>query len=44
MGAPSLRQHLAVENRTQTMAFFTEDFAEGLMANAEKRTPKFRNR
>jgi len=44
LDAPGLRQHLAVENRTQTMAFFTEDFAEGLVAAAEKRPPKFRNR
>jgi len=44
LDAPGLRQHLAVENRTQTMAFFTEDFVEGLTAAAEKRPPKFRNR
>ena len=44
LDAPGLRQHLAVENRTQAMAFFTEDFAEGLMAAAEKRAPKFNNR
>ncbi|MGI8331012.1 enoyl-CoA hydratase/isomerase family protein [Actinomadura scrupuli] len=44
LDAPGLRQHMAVENRTQTMAFFTEDFAEGLMAAAEKRAPKFNNR
>jgi enoyl-CoA hydratase/carnithine racemase len=44
LDAPSLRAHLAVENRTQTMAFFTEDFAEGLMAAAEKRPPGFKNR
>jgi enoyl-CoA hydratase/carnithine racemase len=41
---PGLRQHLAAENRTQTMAFFTEDFAEGITASLEKRPPVFRNR
>jgi enoyl-CoA hydratase len=44
LDAPGLRAHLAVENRTQTMAFFTEDFVEGLTAAAEKRPPTFRNR
>jgi enoyl-CoA hydratase len=39
-----LRQHLAAENRTQAMAFFTEDFAEGLAAAMEKRPPRFRDR
>jgi enoyl-CoA hydratase len=39
-----LRGHLAVENRTQTMAFLTEDLAEGLAATMEKREPRFRNR
>lgn len=41
---PGLRRHLAVENRTQTMAFFTEDFVEGLTAAAQKRPPAFRDR
>lgn len=44
LDVPGLRRHLAVENRTQTMAFFTEDFAEGLTAAAERRPPVFRNR
>jgi enoyl-CoA hydratase len=44
LDAPALRQHLAVETRTQALAFFTEDFAEGLVAAAEKRPPKFKNR
>lgn len=44
LDAPSLRAHLAVENRTQTMAFFTEDFAEGMTAAVEKRVPTFKNR
>jgi enoyl-CoA hydratase/carnithine racemase len=41
---PGLRPHLAVENRTQTMAFFTEDFVEGITASLEKRPPVFHNR
>lgn len=44
LDAPGLRGHLALETRTQALAFFTEDFAEGLTAAAEKRPPKFRNR
>ncbi|MCW2903981.1 MAG: xylulose kinase [Streptosporangiaceae bacterium] len=44
LGGPALREHLAVENRTQAMAFFTEDFAEGVTATLEKRPPRFRNR
>lgn len=44
LDAPGLRAHLAVENRTQTMAFFTEDFVEGLTAAAQKRPPRFENR
>lgn len=39
-----LRGHLAVENRTQTLAFFTEDLAEGFAATMEKREPRFHNR
>jgi enoyl-CoA hydratase/carnithine racemase len=44
LDAPGLRGHLAVESRTQTLAFFTEDFAEGIAARLEKRPPKFQNR
>ncbi|GAA2722344.1 enoyl-CoA hydratase/isomerase family protein [Actinocorallia aurantiaca] len=44
MDAPGLRAHLAVENRTQTMAFLTEDLKEGMAATMEKREPKFHNR
>ncbi|GLY73045.1 enoyl-CoA hydratase/isomerase family protein [Actinoallomurus iriomotensis] len=44
LDASGLRGHLAVENRTQTMAFLTEDLAEGLTATMEKRDPRFRNR
>jgi enoyl-CoA hydratase/carnithine racemase len=44
LDASGLRAHLAVENRTQTMAFLTEDLAEGLAATMDKREPRFRNR
>jgi enoyl-CoA hydratase len=44
LDAPGLRSHLAAENRTQALAFFTEDFAEGIAARLEKRPPEFRNR
>jgi len=44
LDASGLRGHLALENRTQTMAFLTEDLAEGLAATLEKREPRFRNR
>jgi enoyl-CoA hydratase/carnithine racemase len=42
--ASGLRAHLAVENRTQALAFLTEDLAEGVAATMEKREPRFRNR
>lgn len=44
LDAPGLRQHLAVENRTQAMAFLTEDLVEGLTATMDKREPRFRDR
>lgn len=44
LDAPGLRAHLAIENRTQTMAFLTEDLKEGFAATMEKREPQFRNR
>ncbi|GAA3198300.1 enoyl-CoA hydratase/isomerase family protein [Actinocorallia longicatena] len=44
MDAPSLRTHMAIENRTQTMAFLTEDLREGFTATLERRDPEFRNR
>ncbi|MCD0448198.1 enoyl-CoA hydratase-related protein [Actinocorallia sp. API 0066] len=44
LDAPGLRTHLAVENRTQTLAFLTEDLAEGITATMEKRPPRFRDR
>jgi enoyl-CoA hydratase/carnithine racemase len=44
LDASGLRAHLAAENRTQTLAFFTEDVIEGMTATMEKREPRFRNR
>ena len=44
LDAPGLRGHLAVENRTQALAFLTEDVIEGITATVEKRAPRFRNR
>src|SRR3569833_3138378 len=43
LDASGLRGHLALENRTQTMAFHTEDLAEGLAATQEKRETRKRN-
>lgn len=44
MDAPGLRAHMAIESRTQTMAFLTEDLTEGFSASLDKRAPNFRNR
>ncbi|MEW2358823.1 enoyl-CoA hydratase-related protein [Spirillospora sp. NPDC029432] len=44
LDAPGLRRQLAAETGIQTMAFFTEDLAEGMAATMEKRPPEFRNR
>lgn len=44
LDAPGLRAQLAVEDRTQTMAFLTEDLREGLTAALEKREARFRDR
>jgi enoyl-CoA hydratase len=44
LDASGLRAHLAVENRTQALAFLTEDLVEGFAATMEKREPRFRNR
>lgn len=44
LDASGLRAHLAVENRTQTLAFFTEDLAEGFAAVRDRREPRFRDR
>jgi enoyl-CoA hydratase/carnithine racemase len=42
LDADGLRAHLAVGNRSQALAFFTEDLAEGFAATLEKREPRFR--
>jgi enoyl-CoA hydratase len=42
--APSLEVALELENHVQTVALLTEDFREGAMAFAEKRTPRFSGR
>ncbi|TYB46847.1 enoyl-CoA hydratase/isomerase family protein [Actinomadura chibensis] len=44
LDAPGLRAHLATETAVQTLAFFTEDLAEGMAAAREKRPPSFKNR
>jgi enoyl-CoA hydratase/carnithine racemase len=44
LDADGLRAHLAVGNRSQALAFFTEDLAEGMAATLEKREPDFRDR
>jgi enoyl-CoA hydratase len=44
LDAPGLRRQLAMETGVQTMAFFTEDLAEGMTATLEKRPPTFKNR
>ncbi|MGK5551962.1 enoyl-CoA hydratase/isomerase family protein [Actinomadura kijaniata] len=44
LDAPGLRQQLMAETGIQTLAFFTEDLAEGMTATMEKRRPEFRNR
>ncbi|GAA4127305.1 enoyl-CoA hydratase/isomerase family protein [Actinomadura keratinilytica] len=44
LDAPGLRAQLAAETGVQTLAFFTEDLAEGMTATMEKRPPVFKNR
>ena len=41
--APSLEAAMAIENRNQVLCARTEDFAEGLRAFIEKRSPVFRD-
>jgi enoyl-CoA hydratase/carnithine racemase len=41
--APSLEAAMAIENRNQMLCARTEDFAEGLRAFIEKRSPVFRD-
>ncbi|OLT18252.1 xylulose kinase [Actinomadura sp. CNU-125] len=44
LDAPGLRRQLAAETGVQTLAFFTEDLAEGMTATLQKRRPEFENR
>ncbi|MFC4905959.1 enoyl-CoA hydratase/isomerase family protein [Actinomadura gamaensis] len=44
LDAPGLRAHLLAETGVQTLAFFTEDLAEGMAAALEKRPPDFHDR
>lgn len=39
--APSLEAQIHMENRTQTINFFTDDFREGAMSFVEKRAPEY---
>jgi enoyl-CoA hydratase len=41
--APSLENQIHMENRTQTINFFTDDFREGAMSFLEKRKPNYRD-
>ncbi|TMQ87484.1 hypothetical protein ETD83_39725 [Actinomadura soli] len=44
LDAPGLRRQLMAETAVQTLAFFTEDLAEGMTATLQKRPPDFKNR
>ncbi|TDB84516.1 xylulose kinase [Actinomadura sp. KC216] len=44
LDAPGLRRQLMAETAVQTLAFFTEDLAEGMTATLQKRPPTFKNR
>jgi enoyl-CoA hydratase len=44
LDAPGLRAHQAVENRSQALAFMTEDLIEGMSAVVERREPTFNDR
>lgn len=39
--APSLESQIHMENRTQTINFFTDDFREGAVSFVEKRAPEY---
>ena len=41
LSATSLEQQIHMENRTQTINFFTDDFREGAMSFLEKRAPEY---
>ncbi|MFI0411480.1 enoyl-CoA hydratase/isomerase family protein [Actinomadura sp. 3N508] len=43
LDAPGLRRQLMAETAVQTLAFFTEDLAEGMTATLQKRPPEFKN-
>jgi enoyl-CoA hydratase/carnithine racemase len=43
-GGDGAAEAAGVEDRTQTLAFLTDDLYEGLAAATEKREPRFRNR
>lgn len=43
LDAPGLRQQLLAETGIQTLAFFTQDLAEGMAATLERRPPRFTN-
>lgn len=44
LGAPSLRDAIELENRTQALCLMTDDFAEGERAYAERRPARFADR
>ncbi|TDD89309.1 xylulose kinase [Actinomadura darangshiensis] len=44
LDVPGLRGQLMAETAVQTLAFFTEDLAEGMTATLHKRRPNFNNR
>lgn len=44
LDAPSLRQVIEMENRTQVVTMMTEDFAEGVAAFSERRGAVYRDR
>lgn len=44
LDVPGLRRQLMAETAVQTLAFFSEDLAEGMTAALQKRPPEFKNR
>ncbi|WP_433467734.1 enoyl-CoA hydratase/isomerase family protein [Spirillospora sp. CA-128828] len=44
LDVPGLRRQLIAETAVQTLAFFSEDLAEGMTATLQKRPPDFKNR
>jgi enoyl-CoA hydratase len=43
LDAPSLRQAIEMENRTQALCLMTDDFDEGMRAFAERRPARYRD-